>query len=83
MINEKERAKLEVLLDSDCLFLKGTGVDVEPVRLSGHVALYLTESTSIKEITLNFKGKARLPVPHLDSYANISKQLARILMLNS
>lgn len=62
----KERPRLEILLDSECLYLKGTGIDVEPSRLSGNVALYLTEATSIKEITLSFRGKARLPVPATD-----------------
>lgn len=59
----KDKPHLEIILDSQCLYLKGTGIDVEPTRLSGHVALYLAEATSIKEITLQFRGKARLPVP--------------------
>lgn len=67
MTKEKERPRLEILVDSDCLFLKGTGSDVEPALLSGHVALNLTESTSFKEITLKFRGKARLPFT--ESYA--------------
>lgn len=67
-MRDKERPRLEIILDKDCIFLKGTGVDVEPARLSGHVALYLAESTSIKEITLQFRGKARLPVPTNESY---------------
>ncbi|KAJ7495887.1 hypothetical protein B0H11DRAFT_1857140 [Mycena galericulata] len=57
----KERPCLEVHLDNEYLCLKGTGNDVEPARLTGHVALYLAESTPIKEITLQFRGKARLP----------------------
>jgi hypothetical protein len=52
---------LDIQLDSPSIYLKGVGVDVEPALLSGHVALYLTESTSIKEITLQFRGKARMP----------------------
>jgi arrestin-related trafficking adapter 4/5/7 len=65
MSKDKERPRLEILLDNENVFLKGTGVDVEPARLSGHVALYLSESISVKEITLQFRGKARLPVsPH-------------------
>ncbi|KAL0956771.1 hypothetical protein HGRIS_002891 [Hohenbuehelia grisea] len=66
MGKEKER-QLDIQLDTDTLFLKGTGVDVEPARLSGHVVLYLAESMSIKEITLQFRGKARLPVPPSES----------------
>lgn len=61
-MRDKERSRLEIILDKELIFLKGTGVDVEPARLSGHVALYLSESTSIKEITLQFRGKAKLPV---------------------
>lgn len=64
----KERPRVEILLDKDPIFLKGTGVDVEPARLSGHVALYLAESTSIKEITLQLKGKARLAVQGHDTF---------------
>ncbi|KAG5643382.1 hypothetical protein DXG03_000996 [Asterophora parasitica] len=64
MAKEKEhKPRIEILLDSPYLFLKGVGVDVEPTRLSGHVAIYLNEAMPIKEITLQFRGKARLPVP--------------------
>ena len=69
----KERPRLEILLDKESIHLKGTGVDVEPGVLSGHVALYLTESTSIKEITLQFRGKARLPVPSHERYVSHSR----------
>lgn len=62
-----DKPHIDIILDSDCLFLKGTGVDVAPARLSGHVALFLTESTSIKEITLQFRGKAKLPIPQAES----------------
>ncbi|KIJ05556.1 hypothetical protein PAXINDRAFT_103730 [Paxillus involutus ATCC 200175] len=63
MNKEKDRAGIEIIVESDCLVLKGTGVDVEPAMLSGHVVLHLTEPTSIKGITLQFRGKARLPAP--------------------
>ncbi|KAH0589555.1 hypothetical protein H2248_005290 [Termitomyces sp. 'cryptogamus'] len=65
-IKDKDlKPRIEILLDSPkgCIFLKGVGVDVEPTLLSGHVAIYLSEATSIKEITLQFRGKARLSVP--------------------
>ena len=52
---------LEINVDSDVLCLRGTGVDVNPALLSGNVVLHLSEPTSIKEITLQFRGKARLP----------------------
>ncbi|KAI0373971.1 hypothetical protein BV20DRAFT_591365 [Pilatotrama ljubarskyi] len=53
---------LEIHVASDVLCLRGTGVDVNPALLSGNLVLYLSEPTSIKEITLSFRGKARLPV---------------------
>lgn len=61
------KSHLEIILDSPFLTLKGTGPDVEPTSLSGHVALFLTESTSIKEITLQFRGKAKIPMPANES----------------
>ncbi|EEB94308.1 hypothetical protein MPER_06894, partial [Moniliophthora perniciosa FA553] len=76
---EKERLRLEILLDKECIELKGTGVDVEPARLSGHVALCLSESTSIKEITLVFRGKARLPVPGHETMTINSSPLTYII----
>ncbi|KAK0194986.1 hypothetical protein F5146DRAFT_1023740 [Armillaria mellea] len=78
-MRDKERPRLEIILDKDCIFLKGTGVDVEPARLSGHVVLYLAESTSIKEITLQFRGKARLPVPANESMSLNSSPLTYIV----
>jgi arrestin-related trafficking adapter 4/5/7 len=61
-IPEKLKPGLEITFNPEVVCMKGTGPDVEPALLSGHVVLYLTESTSIREITLSFKGKARLPV---------------------
>ncbi|KIJ60026.1 hypothetical protein HYDPIDRAFT_32605 [Hydnomerulius pinastri MD-312] len=79
MGKEKERAGIEIIVNSDCLSLKGTGVDVEPALLSGHVALHLTEATSIKEITLQFRGKVRLPAPLNDTLSlNSSPQMYSI-----
>lgn len=63
MPHEKSRTSLEIIVNNDTICLKGTGPEVEPALLSGHLALYLTESTSIKEISLSFRGKARLPLP--------------------
>ncbi|KAJ6624858.1 hypothetical protein B0H10DRAFT_2212280 [Mycena sp. CBHHK59/15] len=62
----KEPQRMEILLDHDYVFLRGTGADVEPARLSGNVVLYLTEPTAIKSITLQLRGKAYLPVPPTD-----------------
>ncbi|KDQ55745.1 hypothetical protein JAAARDRAFT_159113 [Jaapia argillacea MUCL 33604] len=68
MPKEKEKAHstLEIVVNSDTLYLKGIGLDVEPTLLAGNVVLHLTEPMSIKEINLAFRGKARLPSPSND-----------------
>ncbi|KAJ7187902.1 hypothetical protein C8R46DRAFT_1157139 [Mycena filopes] len=66
-MRDKERPCLEIHLDNEHLCMQGTGANVEPARLTGHVALYLAESTPIKEITLQFRGKARMPPPPHES----------------
>ncbi|KAJ7623541.1 hypothetical protein FB45DRAFT_108525 [Roridomyces roridus] len=58
-----DHAKLEILLDREFVYLKGTGSDVEPGRLSGNVVLFLTEPTAFRAISLKLRGKAYLPVP--------------------
>ncbi|KAF9793132.1 hypothetical protein BJ322DRAFT_998373 [Thelephora terrestris] len=58
---EKWQPTLEIVVTNDVLCLQGPGVDVEPVLLSGNVVLYLPDDTDIKEITLQFRGKAKLP----------------------
>ena len=52
---------LEIVVTNDVLYLKGPGAEAEPALLSGYVLLYLPEATSIKDVTLHFRGKARLP----------------------
>jgi arrestin-related trafficking adapter 4/5/7 len=59
--HEKGHSYVDINVHSDTLVLRGTGVDVAPALLSGNVVLFLTEPTSIKEITLQFRGKARIP----------------------
>jgi len=63
---EKLQPTLEVVVTNDVLYLRGPGTEVEPVLLSGNVVLCLPEDTDIKDITLHFRGKARLP-PNNDS----------------
>ncbi|KAG2135792.1 hypothetical protein DEU56DRAFT_389049 [Suillus clintonianus] len=58
-----DKSRIDIVLDSEVLALKGTTVDVEPALLSGHVVLTLSEATSIKEINLQFRGKTRVPPP--------------------
>lgn len=52
---------IEIIVDSDTPILRGTGAEVTPALLSGCVVLHLAESTPLKEITLQFRGKANLP----------------------
>lgn len=66
-MGREEKPHIDIILDAPYLTLKGTGPDVEPTTLSGHVSLYLTEAISIKEITLQFKGKAKIPMPASES----------------
>ena len=58
---EKSQPTLEIVVANDVLCLRGPGTEVEPVLLSGNVVLYLPEDSDIKDITLHFRGKARLP----------------------
>ncbi|CDO76661.1 hypothetical protein BN946_scf184695.g2 [Trametes cinnabarina] len=70
---------LEIHVASDTLCLRGTGVDVNPALLSGNLVLHLSEPTSIKEITLSFRGKARLPVSSAEPLALSSSQLTYLV----
>lgn len=63
---EKMQPTLEIVVTNDVLCLQGPGAEVEPVLLSGNVVLHLPEDTDIKEVTLQFRGKAKLP-PSNDS----------------
>lgn len=58
-----DKSRIDIVLDSDVLALKGATADTEPALLSGHVVLTLSEATSIKEINLQFRGKTRMPPP--------------------
>lgn len=63
----RDKTRLEILLETPTVQLKGLSFDVEPANLAGHVVLYLAEATAIKEITLCFRGKARLISPSSDA----------------
>jgi hypothetical protein len=52
---------IDLVVNSDVLTLKGNGVEVTPALLSGQIVLDLAESTTVKQITLQFRGKAKLP----------------------
>jgi len=67
MASEPAKSYLDIILHTPFLTLRGLGPDVESTHLSGNVLLFLTEPTSVKEITLQFKGKARLPTSASES----------------
>ena len=71
MSKEKAHTSLEIQVANDTLIMRGTGVDVEPTLLTGNVVLTLTEATSIRQITLVFRGKARVPSNPTDPYVLI------------
>jgi hypothetical protein len=52
---------IDLVVNSDVLTLKGNGAEVTPALLSGQIVLDLAESTTVKQITLQFRGKAKLP----------------------
>lgn len=58
---DDKNPSIEIIVDSDTLILRGTGAEVAPTVLSGRVVLHLAESTPVKQITLHFRGKAKLP----------------------
>lgn len=58
---DKGPPAVDIVVASDTLVLRGTGVDVNPALMSGNVVLYLSEPTAIREITLQFRGKAKIP----------------------
>ncbi|TDL24486.1 hypothetical protein BD410DRAFT_785977 [Rickenella mellea] len=66
MKDKPQQSHLDICLASDPVVLRGPGVDVDPTLLWGNVVLFLTESTSVKEISLQFRGKARLPPSYVE-----------------
>ncbi|KAF7289126.1 Arrestin-C domain-containing protein [Mycena chlorophos] len=55
--------RLEILLERDFLLLRGTGTDHEPALLQGNVVLELREPTTLRSVTLQFRGKAYVAQP--------------------
>ncbi len=73
---------IDLVVNSDVLTLKGTGAEVTPALLSGQIVLDLAESTTVKQITLQFRGKAKLPVenePWVFLFYNASHSVANVL----
>jgi hypothetical protein len=62
LTRDKERLQptLEIVVMNGVLCLQGPGTGAEPALLSGNVVLCLPENTGIKDITLQFRGKAKL-----------------------
>ncbi|KAH8995749.1 hypothetical protein EDB92DRAFT_1943226 [Lactarius akahatsu] len=65
-----KHSSIEIIVDSDTLILRGTGAEVSPALLSGYVVLHLAESTPVKQITLQFRGKAKLPPLANEPFSN-------------
>ncbi|KAF8513113.1 hypothetical protein BU17DRAFT_53628 [Hysterangium stoloniferum] len=57
----KSHNSLDIVLASKYFCLRGTGVDVQPCVIHGSVVLNLVEATTFKEITMQFRGKSRVP----------------------
>ncbi|KAF8342295.1 uncharacterized protein EI90DRAFT_2988811 [Cantharellus anzutake] len=53
---------LQIVLSEDNLICRGVGSSMDDALLSGNLVLNLAESTSIKEINMQFIGKVTLPV---------------------
>jgi arrestin-related trafficking adapter 4/5/7 len=60
-ITDDKHPNIEIIVNNHLLTLRGAAVQVTPALLSGHVVLHLAESTTLKQITLQFRGKAKLP----------------------
>jgi hypothetical protein len=58
---DDKQNNIEIVVNTDVLTLRGAGVEVTPALLSGQVVLDLAESTTVKQVTLQFRGKAKLP----------------------
>ncbi|KAI0311004.1 hypothetical protein OF83DRAFT_1069562, partial [Amylostereum chailletii] len=54
-------AGFTIVVDHERLLLKGSGSEAESTTLSGQVVLNLTEQTSFKDISLNFRGRTVIP----------------------
>lgn len=66
---------IDLVVNSDVLTLKGNGAEVTPVLLSGQIVLDLAESTTVKQITLQFRGKAKLPPVENEPWVSFSPSL--------
>ncbi|KAI0256335.1 hypothetical protein BJV78DRAFT_1314984 [Lactifluus subvellereus] len=78
---DAKHPNIEIVVDTDVLILRGAGVEVTPALLSGHVVLHLAESTPVKQIILQFRGKARLP-PLADGPVSFSNSPMTYLVCN-
>ena len=58
---DDKQTSIEIIVNTDVLTLRGAGVEVTPALLSGQVVLDLAESTPLRQITLQFRGKAKMP----------------------
>ena len=59
--HDDKHTGIDLVVNSDVLTLKGNEAEVSPALLSGQIVLDLAEPTTVKQITLQFRGKAKLP----------------------
>ncbi|THH28381.1 hypothetical protein EUX98_g5798 [Antrodiella citrinella] len=78
-VRDKNQPSLDIVVAADVLSLKGTGQDVNAALLSGNVVLFLNEPTSLKHITLQFRGKAKIPASPTESIPMQSTQVTYIV----
>ncbi|EJD52800.1 hypothetical protein AURDEDRAFT_111349 [Auricularia subglabra TFB-10046 SS5] len=58
----EDKSFVEIVCPRTVVF-RGIGQDVEPARLTGTVVVHLAEPAALRDITLEFTGKAKLPAP--------------------
>jgi len=54
-------SSLDIELVADKFYFRGVGSAAEPCLVAGEVILTLSEATSLREVYLHLKGKARIP----------------------
>ncbi|PPQ65559.1 hypothetical protein CVT24_010822 [Panaeolus cyanescens] len=73
------KPQISIALDQPYIVLNGTGPDVESSRMSGKVVLTLPEATSLRDLTLQFRGKARIPMPASESLINNTASITYVI----
>jgi hypothetical protein len=64
---KSNQSSLAIELSSDKFYFKDVASAAEPCLVSGVVILSLGEATSLREVTLHLRGKARIPSLAVDA----------------